>query len=245
MTSTLDVGAPSPPALTARPRTTSMPRRRSSGPCSCPATPSPRSASWSARTTSTAAPTARCSRPRATLYDRGEPLDEVTLADELESRCAPGGRRRPPGDRRHRRARAHGRERAVLRAHRRRACLAPAPDRRRGRDRPPRVRRRARGRERRGRRRGRALRGVGAPAARRHHRHEGARQQRLRADRAPPRQRLGDHRPGDRLQGLRRAHRRPAARQPRDRRRASRRRESRRWSRTWRCTSRPGCACPW
>ena len=66
------------------PRTTCRPRSRCSAPCCCRAMPSrPPSEPVTSASTSTSPPTATSTTPSARCTARGEPVDPVTVADEL------------------------------------------------------------------------------------------------------------------------------------------------------------------
>ena len=145
------------------------------------------------------------------LYGAGEPVDPVTVAEELrradllDAIGGPARARRPPG------ADAGDLERGALRAHRRRARAAAPAHRRRRRDRRARLqpaRRRHQGRR---PRRGDGVRRRPAPG----HRHDRACQRPARRQPQPARGALRarrvDHRPRHRLQRPRRAAVGPAA----------------------------------
>ena len=101
-----------------RRRRTSRPRRPCSARCCSRRPRSARSPRSSTRPTSTAARTARSTGRALALWGKGEPVDAITLANELEERGELERDRRRRAHRRARGARPGDRERRALRAHR-------------------------------------------------------------------------------------------------------------------------------
>ena len=119
---------PSCPSTACR-RNPSTPSSPCLAPCSSTATPSSRSPTSSAQTTSIAATTARSTRAILDLYERREPIDIVTVSEVLEREGAleqVGGAGLP--DQPHQ-PHANGRQRRLVRPHRRAEGGPAEPDR--------------------------------------------------------------------------------------------------------------------